>query len=216
MCIPLTADQIADANALWGTLEACVDCAARVEALNGDLAGPEASVILAKACAINVLFNAHVQSAHLIPLADYIATTVMPGAPWPDPLEPVKKIIDAPVTSEYKSFASKFVHFFVEPYGSVPIMDQWSQRGLRCHLGLSPKGSYASYDAFHADALTLRGLVIPTPPSFRDLDRYLWLAGQYSAMTAAMTAGTPLPGLDPSVLALLGTLTTATAPFPIV
>jgi hypothetical protein len=74
----------------------------------------------------------------------------------------------------YRSFASKYAHFFVNP--SFPIRDRLAVIGLRECLGHKALRPYPSYTAFaQAFSTFAQGLDSDT----RRLDHYLWLVGQY-------------------------------------
>jgi hypothetical protein len=72
-------------------------------------------------------------------------------------------------------------HFFVDP-DTYPIYDSYCRDMIALHLG---KGAYAlddqnPYRGFMANILNLRQLS-GLNATLRDLDRYLWLGGQYRA-----------------------------------
>jgi hypothetical protein len=77
------------------------------------------------------------------------------------------------------SFASKFVHFFVDR-DRYPIFDSYALGGLRHHLSGTKLSTdnpppYAHYVGALNNLVELAGLAC----SGRELDRYLWLSGLY-------------------------------------
>jgi hypothetical protein len=83
------------------------------------------------------------------------------------------------VERRHWSFASKILHFFVDG-DRFPIYDSYCRDMLAHHLGRGGRVSDPAnpYRAFMANLGRLRDLSGLTA-SLRDLDRYLWLAGQY-------------------------------------
>jgi hypothetical protein len=78
------------------------------------------------------------------------------------------------------SFASKFAHFFVDPQ-RFPIMDKFAKEMLKFHLGRGfTSNSVHPYLAFCKNYELLKKEVGFTG-SNRELDHYLWLAGEYLA-----------------------------------
>jgi len=79
-----------------------------------------------------------------------------------------------------RSFASKFAHFFIHS-DRFPIMDKYATQMVKLHLerACRPDGE-RPYMAFVTNLAKLKKLV-PWEGSSRELDHYLWLAGQYRA-----------------------------------
>lgn len=80
----------------------------------------------------------------------------------------------------HKSFASKYCHFFVDK-DRFPLFDNYVPRVVQMHLG---KGNYRwkttdpTYRNYYEDLKTLRDQ-ISFSPTVREMDRYLWLRGQW-------------------------------------
>jgi hypothetical protein len=79
----------------------------------------------------------------------------------------------------HTSFAAKFAHFFIDSE-RFPIMDSYAVWMVKYHLGWKNclRDANRSYTAFVENLRRLReaaGLNVKS----RELDRYLWLAGQY-------------------------------------
>lgn len=78
------------------------------------------------------------------------------------------------------SFASKFAHFFIDA-ARFPILDRYAERMVALHLDRAHHTTGGTrYARFLADLDWLR-TAAGLDGSPRDLDRYLWLAGQYTA-----------------------------------
>jgi hypothetical protein len=99
----------------------------------------------------------------------------------------VERLADLPATQGQKrkrrhfSFASKFAHFFLGDE-RFPIMDSYAVKMLKRHLGgrnYSDDQTHP-YAAFVSNFQELKRLSGFTG-SNRQLDRYLWLAGEYAA-----------------------------------
>ncbi|MGH2799905.1 MAG: hypothetical protein ACRDM0_20070, partial [Thermoleophilaceae bacterium] len=99
----------------------------------------------------------------------------------------VESLAEVPTTPDgrprrYVSFASKFAHFFVSSE-RFPIYDSYADRMLLFHLGPSAERNHARpYEAFVRNIDTLRN-ECAIDCTYRELDRYLWVAGQYRAWT---------------------------------
>lgn len=126
----------------------------------------------------------------------------------------VNAIVDAMAPSTeggYRPLASKFVHFFVAPYGAVPLWDKWSRRRVNYHMGrptepvdsLPPAGY--TYAQFFSEVVALRASVNPLL-SFREMDSYLWLAGQYTDPSSTVPELEAVLAGNPEVEALLAAM----------
>ncbi|HAI21923.1 MAG TPA: hypothetical protein DCM14_08535 [Clostridiales bacterium UBA8153] len=80
----------------------------------------------------------------------------------------------------FRSFASKLCHFFVDS-NNFPVYDSFSCATVRYHLGRQRVGTGNPYAAFLGDVRRLLELSGLEGMPYRQLDRYLWLAGQYRA-----------------------------------
>ncbi len=83
------------------------------------------------------------------------------------------------VERRHWSFASKILHFFVDG-DRYPIYDSFCRIMVAYHLGLGGRVPDAGnpYRAFMANLERVRELS-NIDASLRDLDRYMWLVGQY-------------------------------------
>lgn len=174
-----TPTQIAAGVALWDSIEGCISSEAALAGLCVDLPGSEFSVVLGKACALNVLYHAGVQPANMAALVNHMVGNVLSASP-PATRETVVQIASAPLLPYHKVFASKFVYFFLDPQYNVPVIDRWAQRRLRWHKGLNPETPYDTYEEFFDDAEDLYDALPPEARSWQKLDHYLWLAGMYA------------------------------------
>jgi len=168
-------------------------------------AGPavDLSATIVRAAAVNQLYAAGVPFSNLMQMAQYISGA-WPACP-PATNAAVVAIANNSGGDAYVAFASKFVYFFGAPSFAVPIWDSWARSRLRFHMGYTG-GDYVTYASFFMDAVTLRTSVSPTP-SFRDLDRYLWLSAQCGTTTSGEVGalfGPPIP--DPEIASLVATM----------
>lgn len=86
------------------------------------------------------------------------------------------------VERRFRSFASKFAHFFVDSK-RFPIFDKYAVQMVAFHLGDAvvndPKREYVAY---HTNFFRLKAAADLDRLPNRDLDRYLWLAGQHATL----------------------------------
>jgi hypothetical protein len=100
-----------------------------------------------------------------------------------DSVEVIERIASLSVKGKTKrcwSFSSKFGHWFIDD--ALPIYDQWAIRAIGYHFDKNTwePTTYRDF-AQHVYALKeASGLSCTT----RELDRYLWLAGQYRSCLA--------------------------------
>ncbi len=137
---------------------------------------------LIKATVINALYGTNVIA--IVPVALHVSEVLEKhslASPGPELVETLACLPEEAGKKypHFHSFASKFAHFFIDAE-RFPIMDSYSVRMVRLHLG---KGNYASnkdhpYLAFFANFENLR-TNIDHQFSNRDLDHYLWVSGEY-------------------------------------
>jgi len=179
----LTADQIAAAGNLHATLEQWRRTDNALTRLRDVMPGfgPEESLL--KVTAINALYGTNVFA--LVRAAEHVVavlrmTDVSNAGP-----ELVEALADIPTTPmgrqrRHVSFASKFAHFFISDE-RFAIYDSFAEQMLSLHIGGAALRDPAHpYKTFIANLEVLRrahGLRV----GYRELDRYLWLAGQYRA-----------------------------------
>lgn len=185
--IPLTAERIEAAVRLheqhlpqWRAADAALE-AARA-ALSDDFSY---SANLVRVATVNTLYSTNLMAVHR--MAEHIAGILPKGAELLNAAELVEAIAALPpVAGErprtHRSFASKFCHFFVDPE-EFPILDSAARDALRLHLAAEElQGAESSYAGFCGALARLRA-AHGLSASSRDLDRYLWIAGLYSAFT---------------------------------
>lgn len=179
----LTEEQIAAAGALHSTLAQWPVTDSALSRLREGMPGfgPEESLL--KVAAVNALYGTNVfalgrAATHVRAVLGSV--DIANAGP-----ELVESLANIPTTSQarprrYVSFASKFAHFFIDAE-RFPIYDSYAERMLVFHLGPSAKREPARpYEAFVANLAQLKreyGLRC----SYRELDRYLWVGGQYRA-----------------------------------
>jgi len=86
-----------------------------------------------------------------------------------------------------------FAHFFIDP-DQFPIYDSYAVKMLTYHLnGKGREG--LSYEQFAAGFSALKD-ALDFPVTTRELDRYLWLAGQLRAWKGLVPWRRPYPGIN--------------------
>lgn len=176
---PVTQAQIDAANALHHRLPKWAATDRAFERLGRHFGWDHESCIL-KAAAINDLYSTRVYA--IWRMAEHLMNVM--AKPAEDPAELVELIASLPdddgtVPRQHWSFASKIGHFFVDG-DRFPIYDSFCRDMIAWHLGRGGCIADATnpYRAFIANLERLReasGLSV----TLRDLDRYLWLTGQY-------------------------------------
>jgi hypothetical protein len=170
------AQTIHDLCPVWCRSEAALDALAWVMKSNTDT-----SEVLIKTCAIDALYGTRVRWIDRQRVVDHVHCTLancdhhQVTTADPKLVEDLAAVeLADKIIRRYKSFASKYAHFFVNP--SFPILDRFAVFGLRECLGRKALRMEPTYTAFAQAFSTLaQGLDSDT----RRLDHYLWLIGQY-------------------------------------
>jgi hypothetical protein len=184
LAIPLSIDKIEAANHLHERLEQwrlADEALTRLADRFRDF-GPEACLL--KVVAVNGLYGTNLYA--ITRMAKHVAG-VLKGidlaTPGPGVVE---RLADLPAAKgqerkrRHYSFASKFAHFFLDQE-RFAIMDSYAVATLKRHLGRNYSEDKAHrYTAFVRNFQELKSLSGFTG-SNRELDRYLWLAGEYAA-----------------------------------
>ncbi len=179
----LTEEQIAAAGAIHATLVQWRLTDEALRRLQDALPAFGAEESLLKVVAINALYGTNVFA--LVRAATHVQKVLAAADLTTAGPELVESLADIPTTSggrhrRYVSFASKFAHFFISA-DRFPIHDSYAERMMLLHAGQSAARDLARpYEAFVANLERLKreyGL----KSTYRELDRYLWLAGLYRA-----------------------------------
>ncbi len=174
---PITQAQIDAANRLRGLLVGWAATEEAFDRLREQHPGFDLPSCLLKAAAINDLYSTRVYAVWR--MAKHI--TEVAGELPDDPVEAVQVIGRLPDGGggTRRSFASKFGHFFIDP-NRFPIFDSYCERMVALHLGTEElvRDGTNPYRAFKANIDRLRELS-GIDATYRELDRYLWLTGQY-------------------------------------
>lgn len=135
---------------------------------------PEASLI--KAVAINSLYSTRILA--LVPLGKHIASAMKRIGLQADAIELVEALADLPTGRRNEIFAAKFAHFFIDRSRFL-VMDSYVERMLKYHLDsvTHVEDKNHRYKSFLANLTELRQRSKFTGND-RDLDYYLWIAGQ--------------------------------------
>jgi hypothetical protein len=182
--VSLTTAQVDAANRLHDTLQQWKDVDAALQMLGKHVPGFQLPSVLLKVAAVNQLYSTNLYA--VVRMARHVVTVMDSSDSQTDPAL-VEELADLPRTGEtqqkrlYVSLASKFAHFFVDP-DTFPIYDDFAKTIVRRHLGqkLWSGDNSHPYQAFVSDISTLLKYA-SLPCSVRELDRYLWIAGQYRA-----------------------------------
>lgn len=179
----LTPAQIAAANRIYERCDVWQRSDRALESLRDRMPGfgPEATLL--KAVAINALYSTNVYA--IVRLARHVQTVLADAdldKAGPELVEKMAWMRDeGPDHKErrHRSFAAKFAHFFIDPE-RFPIFDSYADRMLRWHLGgaavaVSKGAPYVEFAEQYDRLVRASGLTGPR----RQLDRYLWITGQY-------------------------------------
>lgn len=174
---PISQSQIDAANRLHRYLPTWAATEKGFERLRNDLPAFDLPAVLMKSAAVNDLYSTRVYRIWRMALHITQVISELPD----DPVGAVLTIGRLPGGGgqTHRSFASKFCHFFIDP-DRFPIYDSYCEQMVRHHLGKTEamSNSCEPYRAFKANIDRLRKLS-RIDASYRELDRYLWLVGQY-------------------------------------
>jgi hypothetical protein len=181
--VDLTEAQIAAAGALHASLTQWRLTDDALRRLQDALPafGPEESLL--KVVAINGLYGTNVFA--LVRTGEHVERVLAAtdlGTAGPELVESLADVTPLPGgrLRRHVSFASKFAHFFISA-DRFPIFDSYADRMMLLHVGSSAVRNPARpYEAFVANLARLKREQVPGS-SYRELDRYLWLAGLYRA-----------------------------------
>lgn len=175
---PVTQAQISAAKALHQRLPKWAATDRAFERL-GKLFRWDLEDCILKTAAINDLYSTNVYAVWR--MAEHLKDVMID--PPEDPARLVKEIASLPdeqgiVTRRHWSFASKVGHFFIAG-DRFPIYDSFCREMIAHHLGGDCARDVKNpYRAFITNLERLRAASAPAV-TLRELDRYLWLAGQY-------------------------------------
>ncbi len=179
---PLTRDQIQAAQALHARLTGWQEIETALETLADRFPGFDFPATLLKATAVNALYGTNVLAIYR--MAKHVQGVLTKAGSGVEPWLLVERIAALPSPDDKPrrlclSFASKFAHFFLDAE-QYPIKDWYAESTLRFHLGRGntvndKEHPYRAYVTNHRRVKELSAL----DPTNRELDHYLWLAGQY-------------------------------------
>ena len=131
--------------------------------------------VLPKAVTLNSLYATTVYAIRQ--MAQHVVDVHSAGD-WGSPAELANRIACLRIRCKerrFLSFASKYCHFFVDQ-ARFPIWDTFAREALMLHLGKVKVEGYQAYtDALSRLCQSAGGC------TFSELDRYLWLRGQWEA-----------------------------------
>jgi len=180
--IPILSAQIDTAHRLYDQVPLWSATERAFERLKQSFSGFDLETCMLKSAAINDLYSTNVFA--IWRMAEHLRKVM--AAPPEDPCELVAAIASLPdregqVKRRHWSFASKICHFFVDS-DTYPIYDRYCRDMITYHLGRGgcvsdQQNPYRAFSKNRERLQQLSGLSV----SLRDMDRYLWLAGQYRA-----------------------------------
>lgn len=183
LAVPLPINKIEAANCLHERLEQWRLADQALRLLADRCPDFEPAACLLKVAAVNELYGTNLYATTRMAkhAAGVLAGTDLAAA---GP-ELVERLAALPATERQKrkrrhySFASKFAHFFLSDE-RFPIMDSYALKMLKRHLGRrhyldDTSHPYAAFVRKFQELKRLSGFT----GSNRQLDRYLWLAGEY-------------------------------------
>ncbi len=134
---------------------------------------------LLKAVAVNELYYTNVFA--IVSMAEHMAKVLNERGVASDAGLVDRLAVSSTNTRRFVSFASKFAHFFVDS-DRFPIFDSFVLSMIKLHLGVRKNiwTSAQPYAEFFEMFRRVQTLACPTCTN-RELDRYLWVAGQYRA-----------------------------------
>jgi hypothetical protein len=185
LAVILTNAQIEVAGRLYRRLPQWQASEAALAALADKFPGFSDDAVLLKAVAINGLYGTKVLA--LPRMAVHAKRVIEKNDLRKAGLEFVEEIARLPASEEqranrrYHSFAAKFAHFFVDPE-RFPVMDNYAVGTVRFHLGSREyrQNLERPYVAFVENLQRLKDLAGLSVTN-RELDHYLWIAGEYRA-----------------------------------
>jgi hypothetical protein len=185
LAVPLPINKIEAANRLHERLEQWRLADEALQLLHRQCPNFDPAACLLKVVAVNGLYGTNLYAITRMAkhVADILAgTEAIAAGP-----ELVERLADLPATEGQKrkrhhySFASKFAHFFLNEE-RFPIMDSYAVTMLKRHLG---RRHYSEDTAHRYTAFVRHFQELKRLSGFsgrnRELDRYLWLAGEYAA-----------------------------------
>lgn len=177
LAVPLARAQVEAAARLYH--DHCRDWRAADEALKSlALAFPafDLRACVLKVAALNALYGTQIYD--VVSVARHVHGVLRDGEE-PTEVHLFDRLATVPhVKRRLSSFAAKFAHFFIDSE-RFPIYDAYALRMVTYHLEGRPQAE-VPYHAFVAAFIRLKES-LDFPVTARELDRYLWLAGEYRA-----------------------------------
>lgn len=185
LAYPLTTEQVACAQAIHSRLDRWRRADDALCALARQFPRFDETSTLLKVVTINSLYGTNLYA--VMRMSEHIQRimeeTHIPTAA----LSLVDRIADLPSERanerryHHAVFASKFAHFFIDG-NKFPILDRYAEKMLKKHLGRCDlfRMGLSRYMTFAHGVVRLEKLSRLTC-NFRELDHYLWIAGNYLA-----------------------------------
>lgn len=180
--VELSSRQIDAANRLFDRLEHWRASLRAAYALSSKMPGFTEEAAVIKIVTTKSLFGGGMHT--VLAMANHVERVLAAADPAISPPDLVERLSEPPSPKgqprrRHHSFASKFAHYFIDP-DRFPIYDQYTTRMVAYHLG--PRNRVVDdehrYREHVANFRRLRGLS-GFKGRKRELDRYLWVSGQY-------------------------------------
>ena len=182
LAVPLTLAQIDAGCRLHDQLDQWQGADRALRALRQRFPEFSADATLLKAVVINSLYGTNVYA--IVIVAEHCARCIEDSDLERVGPEFVEQLAKAPGGRRFVSFASKFAHFFVDET-RFPIKDTVAEKVVERHLGRKNcrRDGAHPYLSFVENLGKLRQSIKLSGPN-RELDPYLWIAGQYAKWKA--------------------------------
>jgi hypothetical protein len=179
LAVPLSCEQVEAAKRLHEQLPGWQLVDQALAKLANRIPGFGLDAVLLKSVAVNTLYGTSIIAIYDV--AEHVAKVISQtnlATAGPKLVE----ILGGQVKGRTNLvFASKFAHFFIDP-ARFPMLDSYAEQMVKLHLGQAHmvKDEGGRYEMFCTNLTKLRELA-QLQCGTRELDYYLWLAGQYRA-----------------------------------
>jgi hypothetical protein len=183
LAVPLSAEQIKAATDCWQLVERWQLIARSLCLLDKKVPGFSPEACLLKVTTLNAIYSTNIKA--VVRMAEHVHSELSKQTAEKAEVELVERLAILPPAREAGRsrnnivFASKFAHFFIDAE-SFPLRDSIALKMLKYHFGSRNYKDDRShpYVSFVTHFHKLKEICQLTV-SNRELDQYLWLAGQY-------------------------------------
>ena len=201
LAAPLAKSQVEAAMRLYGYSESWQTVDGVFDSLHQSFPYFDQQSTLLKVTVVNALYSTNIYA--VARMAEHVGNLIRARGSLPPDVQFVEQLATSHgLPGRFYSFASKFAHFFFDGE-QFPIYDSYAVRMVTYHLGkagcLNDKDHL--YRSFVVNFNRLKES-IDFPATNRELDRYLFLAGQYRAWKGLPPFKKPHAGISPEILRL--------------